>query len=125
MNLKLLTGEMPYDSDVHLIHRAIINLRKENLPKKVYRLLNMSVKEFDWYEVGSTIYTYSFTSTSTTELQNWQGNTLMVIELKDKSQAADISKWSKYPHENEVLLALNSPLKVLKKCKFHQEKNTE
>jgi hypothetical protein len=117
MNLQLLSGDAEYEREVHEINQAIIHARQSYLPFQTYRIAHYTASEYELYTTGSTIYSLSFTSTSRKILSYWKGNTLMVFNLvKGKRvNACDVVKYSAKPEECEVVLAINSPLKVVGK----------
>lgn len=116
INMKLLSGNTEYDKKVHGINQAIIHAYQLDLPSKCYRIANLDAFQYYSYKEGSVSYTLSFASTSRTVLQ-WSGNTLFIINLVKGKRlyACDVAKYSQYPEESEILLALNSPLKLIEK----------
>lgn len=117
INLKLLSGKGEYDTTVHRINRAIINAFQLDLPSQCYRVVQLDQMEYEDFKVGTIYYTSSFTSTSREVLNYWSGNTLYIIHLVKgrRLYACDVAKLSEYSKESEILLALNAPLKVIKK----------
>jgi hypothetical protein len=88
----------------------------QNLPKLVFRKMFMSHIEFEAYRIGEKFYLPSFTSTSAKQL-DWKGNTWVYISLQPEitQHAAEISTYSQYPTEEEILLNACTRFQVVSK----------
>jgi len=105
-----------YHGFIHNLNRIIrtsIRRRGCHLPKTCFRLTNFSKLEFRKLQVGSIIYFPTFVCCSR-KILNTDGNTLFIIKiLEDSNSALDLSELSAYPSEQEILIGLNIPFRVI------------
>lgn len=75
---------------------------------------DLSQQEFDSYEVNQPNYNPRVWSTSRLQLP-WSGNTWMYVSLVrgNRDHVADVQEWSKFPHEEEILLSCCSSMQWL------------
>jgi hypothetical protein len=96
-------------SDLNSGHRR----RGPKLPEVSFRLTQISNLEFKKLEPGKLIYFPTFVYSSR-KILNTGGNTLVMINLEEKSRSAiDLSQLSAFPSEEEILIALNVPFRVV------------
>lgn len=104
-----------------LIDRTVEAL--DTLPSysgKVYRGAEMPQAFFDEHKPGAKVTYDAFTSTSTKSLLSFKGNTeIMIDALPEDSAGKDIQKFSKFPHEKEILFPPGTDFIVLS----HTEKD--
>lgn len=109
----LLTKHAPY---IKLLRSAIIESYQE-LPDIVYRKIHLEKEELESYKVDETIYIQSFVSTTKNKeiMNKWKGNVCIQIYLTRKSRISvcDITNYSAYPKEEEVLILPYTKFKIM------------
>jgi len=101
-----------FHEHIYHVNRAILNSIQTGLPETTFRISHLEPEDVLSYRVGSVIYFSTFVSTSR-KILNWNGNTLFMIYLPNNKYVMDLEKYSSFPKEYEILIALNTAFRVV------------
>jgi len=117
INEALLAGP-PYPESVHkrlaTLFSACRDAYQKELPNLVIRVMQMTNDQISKYVLGLEFFWPNFVSTSRSRI-NWPGNIVFIIRLNPgkRTFAIDVTNYSAFRDEREVLLCAFSRFKVI------------